>query len=139
MITQALGLLGGSAFIFLVGSTLEVRTLLIAMTCFGFCKGLYDSNIFASLYDFIEPRARGTAAGLMNTVGWGGGALGPFLVGWIAKHGSGATEVENMSFAISRCGAIYILGAALLIIAIARFARRAPATAVAPLQPPGIA
>src|SRR5437879_13615144 len=96
------------------------------MTYFVFCKGLYDSNIFASLYDFIEPRARGTAAGLMNTVGWGGGALGPFLVGWIAKHGSGATEVENMSFAISRCGAIYILGAALAVIAIARLACGVP-------------
>ncbi len=126
MMTQALGLLGGSTFIFLVGSTSNVTTLLVAMTFFGFCKGLYDSNIFASLYDFIEPRARGTAAGLMNTVGWGGGALGPLLVGWVAKHGSGASEMENMSKAISWCSAVYILGALLLMVAIVRFAHRDP-------------
>lgn len=51
------------------------------MTGFGFCKGLYDSGIFASLFDAIEPRARGTPTGLMNTVGWGGGAVGPVAVG----------------------------------------------------------
>ena len=62
----------------------------------------------------------------MNTVGWGGGALGPLLVGWMAKHGSAASEMENMSNAISRCGALYILGAALLIIGIVRFTKRAP-------------
>ena len=138
MMTQALGLLAGSIFIFLVGSTSNVRTLLIAMTFFGICKGLYDSNIFASLYDFIEPRARGTAAGLMNTVGWGGGALGPLLVGWMAKHGSAASEMENMSNAISRCGALYILGAALLIVGIVRFTKHAPAvsaTSPAPAPP----
>ena len=118
MSTQALGLLGGSVFIFLVGRTANVTTLLVAMSCFGFCKGIYDSNIFASLYDFIEPRARGTAAGLMNTVGWGGGALGPLFVGWVAKHGNAPTEVENMSAAISCCGAVYILGAVLLLVAI---------------------
>ena len=82
------------------------------------------SNIFASLYDVIEPRARGTAAGLMNTVGWSGGALGPLLVGWIAKHGSAPTEMENMSNAISWCSAVYILGAALLIVAIILFSKR---------------
>src|SRR5205814_9131465 len=118
MMTQALGLLAGSIFIFLVGSTSNVRTLLIAMTFFGICKGLYDSNIFASLYDFIEPRARGTAAGLMNTVGWGGGAFGPLLVGWMAKHGSAASEMENLSNAISRCGPLYILCSALLLVVI---------------------
>src|SRR5205814_9754705 len=89
------------------------------MTFFGLGKGLYDSNIFASLYDAIEPRARATAAGVMNTVGWGGGALGPLVVGYFAKHGQG-TEMENMSRAIAWTGAIYVAGAALLLAAASR-------------------
>ena len=47
----------------------------------------------------------------MNTVGWGGGALGPLAVGWFSKHGGGATEMDNMSRAISFCSVIYVIGA----------------------------
>lgn len=117
MTVQAIGLLVGSIFVFLVGSTHHIATLLTAMTIFGLSKGLYDSNIFASLYDVIEPRARSTAAGVMNTVGWGGGALGPLFVGWVAKHGHHGSEVANMSWAIAWTGAIYIVGAALVLLA----------------------
>lgn len=126
MLVQALGLLFGSAFVFLVGATTQVSTLLLAMALFGFCKGFYDSNIFASLYDLIEPRVRATAAGLMNTVGWGGGALGPLTVGWVAKHGRHASEIENMSEAIAFSSIIYVAGAALLFITIVLLARRGP-------------
>jgi MFS family permease len=112
---QSFGLVIGSFFVFLVGSTSSTTTLLVAMTCFGICKGFYDSGIFASLYDTIEPRARGTAAGLMNTVGWGGGALGPLFVGFASKYGGKPSKVENMSDAIAFGGAIYLVAAALVL------------------------
>jgi len=118
MLVQALGLGLGSVFVLLVGITRDVTVLLIVMSLFGLCKGLYDSNIFAALFDVVEPRARGTAAGIMNTVGWGGGALGPLAVGWLSKHGRHVTEMENMSEAIACCSIIYIVGAVLLLAAV---------------------
>lgn len=120
---QAMGLLGGAAFVFLVGYTTSHRTLILAMTAFGLCKGFYDSGIFASLYDSIEPRARGTAAGIMNMVGWGGGAFGPFVVGWMAQHGHQASKVDNMSKAIARGSILYLIGAAFLLGAMAMSGR----------------
>jgi hypothetical protein len=51
----------------------------------------------------------------MNTVGWGGGAFGPWFVGWISEHGSKPTKIENMSAAIGWGGALYVLAAGLLI------------------------
>jgi MFS family permease len=123
MLVQALGLFLGATFVFLVGTTQNVSVLLLVMSLFGLCKGLYDSNIFASVFDVIEPRARGTAAGIMNTVGWGGGALGPLAVGWVSKHGRRATEMENMSEAIAFCSLIYIAGAILLLAASVRAGR----------------
>jgi MFS family permease len=117
VLVQTLGLLVGASFVFLVGMTHSVKTLLLAMTCFGFCKGFYDSNIFAAMFDVVEPRARATAAGIMNTVGWGGGALGPVAVGWVAAHGRHASEVENMSEGIGACSLIYVAGAVLLVLA----------------------
>jgi len=124
MLVQAFGLAAGAGFVFLVGRTASTSTLIFAMTVFGICKGFYDSGIFASLFDSIEPRARGTAAGSMNTVGWGGGALGPVLVGLASKYGGKATEVENMSEAIAWCGAIYLVAAAFLGAAIYYSRRR---------------
>lgn len=124
MLVQGLGLLAGAAFVVLVGRTADTTTLILAMTAFGICKGFYDSGIFASLFDAIEPRARGTAAGLMNTVGWGGGALGPVFVGWISKYGNKPTEVENMSDAIAFGGVVYLAAAAMVAAAMLLLARR---------------
>lgn len=124
ILVQAIGLIAGAGFVALVGLTADVRTLLVAMTIFGLCKGLYDANIFAALYDVVEPRARATAAGIMNTVGWGGGALGPIAVGVATKYGRHARDVDNMSEAIAFGGVIYVVSAALLLLAVFVFARR---------------
>jgi len=118
MLVQALGLAAGSVFVFLVGTTERVGVLLATMSLFGLCKGLYDSNIFAALFDVVGPRARGTAAGVMNTVGWSGGALATIAVGFASKHGRHATEMENMSEAIALCSLVYIISAGLLIYAV---------------------
>jgi MFS family permease len=126
MLVQLLGLLVGATFVFLVGKTESIGILIIAMTCFGVCKGFYDSGIFASLYDTIEPRARGTAAGLMNTVGWGGGALGPIFVGYMSKYKRQGSEIKNMSDAIAFGGVIYLVAAVLIASAFFCFARRHP-------------
>ena len=112
------GLILGASFVALVGSTTNQTTLIIAMTIFGISKGFYDAGIFASLYDVIPARSRGSAAGVMNTVGWTGGALGPYLTGWYAKNGSYGSDVANMSHFISNCGAIYVVGAVILFFAI---------------------
>jgi MFS family permease len=123
MLVQTVGLVVGAAFVFAVGRASYTAALLLAMTGFGLCKGFYDSGIFASLYDVIEPRARGTAAGLMNTVGWGGGALGPLFFGYATKYGSKATAVANMSDAIALGAVFYVGAAACLIAAMTLFAR----------------
>ncbi|MDB6169430.1 MAG: major facilitator superfamily 1 [Verrucomicrobia bacterium] len=123
MFVQATGLLLAAPFVGLVGLTGDVGTLLVSMTIFGLGKGLYDANIFASLYDVIEPRARATAAGIMNAVGWGAGALGPLAVGFATKYGRHPVAVENMSEAIAFGAIIYVASAALLLVA--AFPRRA--------------
>lgn len=123
ILVQATGLLLGAVFVAGIGKAETTPAVIAAMTAFGLCKGLYDSGIFASLYDSIEPRARATAAGIMNTVGWGGGALGPLFIGWASKNGSG-TEIQNMSGAIG-LGAIAYLVAAVLLLLAARTAQRA--------------
>ena len=129
ILVQAMGLFAGAAFVVMVGKTSDTAALIAAMAAFGFCKGFYDSGIFASVYDAVVPRARATAAGIMNTVGWAGGALGPLTIGWAAKHGPHASEVQNMSDAIALGGLVYLAGAVLLLLAAFIFGRQASAVA----------
>jgi len=118
MIVQAIGVFGGAPFMFLCGSTSSISWLIFALTGWGLFKGLYDANIFASVFDFVPPEARGAAAGLMNTLGWlAGGGSAPLVIGWIAQdHGLG--------FAISLAAGVYLLAGGLLLMAVMFFARR---------------
>jgi MFS family permease len=112
---QLIGVLAGAPFVFLCGQTRSVPILIVALSAWGFFKGLYDANIFASAFDVVRPEARGAIAGFMNLVGWlGGGATAPLVVGYIA-------EQEGLGFAISSAALVYVaaglclLGAAVLI------------------------
>ena len=111
MITQACGLFLGAPFIFLTGTTMHVPTLVLAMTVFGFFKGMYDSNIFAALFDVIPSAARATASGMMIAVGWVGGAIAPIAVG-------AASAALGMSHVIAYNGVVYLLMAILLTVGI---------------------
>lgn len=111
MYVQAAGLLLGAGCVAWVGWTKDRSALIVAMMAFGVCKGFYDSGIFASLYDVVPANARATAAGILNTVGWTGGALGPWYAGAMAVRAGRGSEVENMSLAVSLCGFAYLAAA----------------------------
>src|SRR5215470_8897610 len=67
-LVQVVGLLAGAPVVFLTGWARDVEVLVVALAGFGFFKGLYDANIWASLYDVVPARRRATAQGLMNAV-----------------------------------------------------------------------
>jgi MFS family permease len=112
-LTQAVGLACGVPFLFLTGRTLSIPILVIAMACFGYFKGLYDANIFASLYDVVTVEVRGAAAGLLNSLGWLGAGFAPVLV-------AAASRQFGMSACLSATSVIYLCCAALLLAAARR-------------------
>jgi len=123
MLVQGIGLLAGVPFIFLTGNTMLVPVLLGAMVGFGFFKGFYDANIWASLYDVVKPARRATALGLMNSVGWFAGAVGPVAVGAAsAKWGMGAC--------LSATSLVYLAFGVLLLIGARAFMPKFPTGAV---------
>lgn len=121
MMTQALGLFAGVPFIFLTGWTLSVPMLVLAMAGFGYFKGLYDANIWASLYDVVKPERRATAVGLMNSLAWFGGGMAPVAI-------AAASQRYGMSTCISANSVVYLGIGLLLVFGIHRF-MRAPKTA----------
>ena len=109
-LTQAVGLFCGVPFLFLTGRTLSVPVLVTAMACFGYFKGLYDANIFASLYDVVRVEVRAGAAGLMNSLGWLGGGFAPLLV-------AAASSRYGMSACLSATSLVYLACAGMLAAA----------------------
>jgi sugar phosphate permease len=117
IMVQAAGVLCGAPFVAWCGMTRSVTSLIVALTAWGFCKGMYDANIFASLFDVVRPEARGTAAGFINSMGWIGGGWAPVAVGFIARD-------HGLSAGITAASVVYLLACALLVIAAVFFVKK---------------
>jgi MFS family permease len=113
---QAVGLFAGTPFLTACGLVSELWLVVICLFLLGLCKGIYDSNIWAALYDFVDPARRGTAVGFTNMVGWIGAGVGAFGVGFFVHRGT------PMSEAFAAIGGIYFFGAASLLVAALVFA-----------------
>ncbi len=108
---QAAALFCGAPFILICSRTRSATVLAGALVIWGLFKGIYDANIFASLFDVIPPEARGTGAGVMNMVGWlGGGGLAPVTIGFLAQR-------IGLAAALGCTAGVYVLGGTVLLIA----------------------
>jgi MFS family permease len=117
VLVQAVAVFCGAPFVFFCGRAGSMLGVVVALTAWGFFKGLYDANIFASVFDVIPPQVRGTTAGFINMMGWLGGGAAPVAVGFVAER-IGASQ------AISLSSAIYVAAGLLLTTGSALFIRR---------------
>jgi len=117
MMAQAAGLLLGVPFIFITGWTLSVPVLIGGLIGFGYFKGLYDANIWASLHDVVRPEHRATAVGFMNSIGWLGGGIAPVAI-------AAASGRYGMSACLSANSALYLAFGLLLIYGISKTSLR---------------
>jgi MFS family permease len=116
MLTQALGLLLGIPFLFFTGWASTVPWVVFGMIGFGYCKGIYDANIFASLYDVVAVRQRGVAAGMLNSLGWLGAGFAPIAIALAANR-------YGMGPSISGTALVYCISGLLMLLAAHRTTR----------------
>lgn len=98
---QALGILCGTPLILVCALSNQLLVVIVGMIALGFCKGVYDSNIWASIYEVVPASRRSSAVGLANMVGWGGAGVGSYLLGLLVDSG------VEMSLAFAWLAAIY--------------------------------
>jgi hypothetical protein len=84
---------------------------------FGFFRGIYDSNLFASLFAVIKPQYRASATGLMLSFAFLVGAFSPTVLGVLKTN-------FGLSFALASLSFFYVLGAAIILVACALFFRK---------------
>jgi predicted MFS family arabinose efflux permease len=116
MLAQAGGLLLGTPFLFLTGWVHTLGAVMAAIIGFGLGKGIYDANIWASLYDVIPVNQRGVAVGAMNSLGWVGGGIATVGIAVAASH-------FGFAACLSATSAIYLVLAAGMFL-LARHLRR---------------
>ncbi len=106
---QLAGLVLGAPFIFLLGRSDSSVVVFASLGLFGIFRGLYDSNLFASLYEVVRPEARATATGVMLSVAFLGGGSASLAVGW-------ASQRMGLGPALAATSLFYLLSAALLLV-----------------------
>ena len=107
LLVQMTGLLVGAPFIFLMAKSSSIIMVYVAMTFFGMFRGMYDSNIFASLYDVIEERYRASATGFMLMFAFVVGSTSPYILGVIKPALGLSNGLASLSF-------VYVFAAMIL-------------------------
>lgn len=114
---QMFGLLLGAPFIFLLGRSDSQPVVFAALAAFGFFRGLYDSNLLASLFEVIHPEARATATGIMLGTAFLGGGFAPVITGWLGER-------MSLGWSLSATSVCYLVSGTLILIDCAFFFRR---------------
>jgi MFS family permease len=107
---EYIGLLLGAPFIWLMGTSSNLTMVYVALAGFGFFRGLYDSNLFAALFDVIPPRYRSSATGLMLCCAFTVGSISPTLLGFVKQY-------INLGIGLSSLAFVYLLGGGLILVA----------------------
>lgn len=100
---QSVALLLATPFIVWVGFGEQVWAVYTALGVFGLFRGIYDSNIFASLYEVVAPDMRSSATGLILMVAFLVGAFCPYILGVLKP-------TLGMSLSLSWLSLSYALG-----------------------------
>ena len=114
LVIQSVALIGGAPFIFLMGFTDSQVITYTALALFGVMRGVYDSNIFASLYEVVKPSTRSSATGFMLMFAFLMGAFAPLILGILKPTLGLAASFSSLSI-------FYALAAGFIFLAVKLF------------------
>lgn len=109
-----LGLLLGAPFIYLMTRGTSEWFCFAMLGLFGLFRGIYDSNLFASLFDVIKPQYRATATGLMLSFAFLVGSFSPTVLGYLKSR-------FGLPFGLASLSVSYVLGGAIILAACTLF------------------
>lgn len=108
------GLLLGAPFIYMMAVGESQLICYTGMALFGLFRGIYDSNLFAALFDVIEPKYRASSIGIMLAFAFLIGALAPVILGWVKT-------VAGLEIGLASLSLFYLTGGILIFIGLKLF------------------
>ena len=110
METNIAGLVCAVPFIVWMASAPSLPSCCVAMALFGVFRGVYDSNLMASLFDIIPQRYHASGAGIMLSFGFIFGSTSPVVLGLMKEHFTSAAGLASLA-------GFYLVGAAVILAA----------------------
>ncbi len=110
METNIAGLAIAVPFIAWMAYAPSLLTCGIAMALFGVFRGVYDSNLMASLFDIIPQRYHASGAGIMLSCAFVFGSTSPVVLGFMKDHFPSSAGIASLA-------AFYLVGAVLIAVA----------------------
>ncbi len=110
METNIAGLALAVPFIVWMAYAPSLTVCCVAMALFGIFRGVYDSNLMASLFDIIPQKYHASGAGIMLSCGFVFGSTSPVVLGLLKENSSSTIGLASLS-------AFYLAGAAAIAIA----------------------
>lgn len=107
LVMMTCAMLAGMLPILMLGMAPTLAGVVLAMAAFGFCRGLYECNTHASLFEVIEPRHRGSAVAVMIMVAFIIGSWSPKILGKMSTHWGPA---RGLSLGFSWLSLAYLVG-----------------------------
>ena len=114
MRTEYLGLLCGAPFLVLVGFAPNIWIACIAMSLYGVFRGVYDSNLYAAMFDVIDPRLRSSSVGVMTAFAFLMGCIAPVYLGAVQGDGS---SIAHFGWGIASLGLFFLFGGVMILLA----------------------
>ncbi len=112
-----IGLAVAAPFIWWMAHANTLLGCCVAMALFGVFRGVYDSNLFASLFDVIKPRYHASAGGIMLCCAFIFGSSSSTVLGWMKKTFSMQTGLASLA-------GFYLVGALVILVARLRFLKK---------------
>ena len=107
---QAMSLLAATPFMVLLGTAQTLAVALAALAGLGFFRGVYEGTIAVTLYDFVAPEYRSSAAAMVLLIANLLAAPSAAMLGWISDH-------APLPAAISSLAVLFPLAAGILFSA----------------------
>lgn len=83
---QIVALLCAVPFIIWMGQGSSLVWACVALAGFGLFRGIYDSNIFATVFDVLPSSVHGMVVGVMTLLAFVVGSGSPVILGWLKPH-----------------------------------------------------
>ena len=110
METNIAGLALAVPFIAWMAYAPSLLSCCVAMALFGVFRGVYDSNLMASLFDIIPQKYHASGAGIMLSCAFVFGSTSPLVLGFVKDAFSSTTALASLSL-------FYLVGAGVIAIA----------------------
>jgi MFS family permease len=114
LVIQSMGLFIGAPFIFALGQAETPFMTYAWLAGFGFFRGIYEANLYTTLFSVIAPAFRATSIGLISMFAFIISALAPFLLGYLKP-------TLGLSDGLSSLCVAYVVGGVCILIAFRYF------------------